>query len=160
MGQTQSIQKINFEDIQYVLKNREQHVLINTLGSNEQNCLLPNTINELDEENILNIHVGGSQTPIYLKLNKKHQNILFFGKARLKNNDPAALDKIVAMANEAYTFFPVSRFEEEGELYLYAEHKFSIQEGVPTRLLTRIAKQFTAFFESALRCDKDRVLEL
>jgi len=115
---------------------------------------------ELDEENILNIHVGGSQTPIYLKLNKKHQNILFFGKARLKNNDPAALDKIVAMANEAYTFFPVSRFEEEGELYLYAEHKFSIQEGVPTRLLTRIAKQFTTFFESALRCDKDRVLEL
>ena len=54
MGQTQSTQKINFEDIQYVLKNHEQHVLINTLGANEQHCLLPNTINALDEENIIN----------------------------------------------------------------------------------------------------------
>ena len=54
MGQTQSTQKINFEDIQFVLKNHEQHVLINTLGANEQNCLLPNTMNALDEENIIN----------------------------------------------------------------------------------------------------------
>ena len=115
---------------------------------------------ELDEENILNIHVGGSQTPIYLKLNKKHQKILFFGRARLKNNDQPALDKIIAMANEAYTFFPVSRFEEDGDFYLYAEHTFSMQEGVPTRLLIRIAKQFTTFFESALRCDKEKVLEV
>ena len=113
---------------------------------------------ELDEENILNIHVGGSQTPIYLKLNKKHQNILFFGKASLKNNDHSALDKIVSMANKAYAFFPVSALEEDGDLYLYAEHKFSIQGGLPTRLLNRIAKQFTTFFEAAVRCDKDRIL--
>ena len=115
---------------------------------------------ELDEENILNIHVGGNQTTIYLKLNKKHQNILFFGKVGMKMNDPSALDKIVAMANEAYPFFPVSALVEDDDLYLYAEHKFSIQEGLPTRLLNRIAKQFAAFMESAVRCDKERKLEV
>ena len=31
MGNSQSIQKINFEDVQYVLKNNETHLLINTL---------------------------------------------------------------------------------------------------------------------------------
>ena len=46
MGNAQSsAQKINYEDIQYVLKNPESHVLINTLHENEQTCLIPNTIN-------------------------------------------------------------------------------------------------------------------
>ena len=71
MGQTQSIQKINFEDIQYVLKNHEQHVLINTLGENEQHCLLPNTINARDEENIINK---------LIKNGRKDIKIIIYGK--------------------------------------------------------------------------------
>jgi hypothetical protein len=54
MGNNKSIQKINFEDIQYAIKNHETHVLINTLNTNEQDCLLPNTIPALDEEKIIN----------------------------------------------------------------------------------------------------------
>ena len=71
MGQTQSIQKINFEDIQYDLKNHEQHVLINTLGENEQHCLLPNTINARDEENIINK---------LIKNGRKDIKIIVYGK--------------------------------------------------------------------------------
>lgn len=54
MGNNKSIQKINFEDIQYAIKNHESHVLLNTLNSNEQDCLLPNTIPALEEENLIN----------------------------------------------------------------------------------------------------------
>ena len=54
MGNNKSIQKINFEDIQYAIKNHETHVLLNTLNTNEQDCLLPNTIPALDEEKIIN----------------------------------------------------------------------------------------------------------
>lgn len=54
MGNTQSIQKINFEDVQYVLKNIESHLLINTLPENEQGCLIPNTIIASQEEIIIN----------------------------------------------------------------------------------------------------------
>ena len=71
MGQTQSIQKINFEDIQYVLKNHEQHVLIITLGETEQHCLLPNTINARDEENIINK---------LIKNGRKDIKIIVYGK--------------------------------------------------------------------------------
>lgn len=55
MGNSQSSSiKINFEDIQYIIKNPEGHILINTLSSSEQNCLITNTININNEENIIN----------------------------------------------------------------------------------------------------------
>ena len=54
MGNNKSIQKINFEDIQHAIKNHESHILLNTLNTNEQDCLLPNTILALEEENLIN----------------------------------------------------------------------------------------------------------
>jgi hypothetical protein len=54
MGNSQSIQKINFEDVQYVLKNLDSHLLINTLSDSEQTCLLPNTVHASKEEHIIN----------------------------------------------------------------------------------------------------------
>jgi rhodanese-related sulfurtransferase len=54
MGNSQSIQKINYEDIQYVLKNSEAHILINTLNENEQDCLLPNTTGIHKEVELIN----------------------------------------------------------------------------------------------------------
>ncbi len=114
----------------------------------------------LDEKSILNIRVSGSQTPIYLKLNKKDQQLYFFGKVSCITSDINGLNEIISKANERYPYFPVSALAEDGELYLYAEHTFSIQDGLPTRLMNRIAKQFTVFFESAVRCDQQRILKL
>jgi hypothetical protein len=54
MGNSQSTQKINYEDIQYVIKNIDSYLLINTLNENEQTCLLPNTININKEVEIIN----------------------------------------------------------------------------------------------------------
>ena len=54
MGNTQSVQKINYEDIQYVITNTQSHLLINTLSEKEQNCLIINTINIINEETIIN----------------------------------------------------------------------------------------------------------
>jgi len=36
MGNSQSTQKINYEDVQYVIKNSQTHMLINTLNENEK----------------------------------------------------------------------------------------------------------------------------
>ena len=44
MGNSQSIRKINYEDVQYVIKNSEIYLIINTLNETEQECLIPNTI--------------------------------------------------------------------------------------------------------------------
>ena len=54
MGNSQSMQKINYEDVQYVIKNAEAHILINTLNENEQDCLLPNTIGIHKEVDLIN----------------------------------------------------------------------------------------------------------
>jgi rhodanese-related sulfurtransferase len=54
MGNSHSIQKINYEDIQFVIKNTETHLLINTLNENEQDCLLPNTLNINKEVEVIN----------------------------------------------------------------------------------------------------------
>ena len=45
MGSSQSMQKISYEDVQFVLKNQGHMLLINTLSVNEQECLIPNTAN-------------------------------------------------------------------------------------------------------------------
>lgn len=52
-SQTSSI-KINYEDVQFIIKNPEGYLLINTLSSSEQNCLILKTININNEENIIN----------------------------------------------------------------------------------------------------------
>jgi len=54
MGNSQSLPKINFEDIQYAIKNKDTHLLINTLDSEKQDCLILNTVPASQEENLLN----------------------------------------------------------------------------------------------------------
>lgn len=57
MGGSQSTQKINFEDMQTVVKQSESHLLINTLETTEQSCLIYSTIPCEQEENIINKYV-------------------------------------------------------------------------------------------------------
>ena len=66
MGNAQSIQKINYEDVQHVTKNTEIYVLINTLSENEQDCLIPHTTNINNEEILINkfIKTGSKQIKI------------------------------------------------------------------------------------------------
>lgn len=72
MGNTQSSSiKINYEDIQYVIKNPDSYLLINTLSGNEQNCLIINTININNEESIINNHI---------KRGVKNVKIIIYGK--------------------------------------------------------------------------------
>jgi rhodanese-related sulfurtransferase len=54
MGNKQSSMKISYEDVQYVIKNPDGHLLINTLPNSQQKCLIKNTINTDDEEHIIN----------------------------------------------------------------------------------------------------------
>ena len=54
MGNTQSMKKINYEDMQTVIKNPEIYLIINTLPLSEQQCLIVNTTLANDEETIIN----------------------------------------------------------------------------------------------------------
>jgi len=71
MGNSQSIRKINFQDIQYIIRLPERHIMINTLPVSEQDCLLPNTMNIHKEEELINQLLQNS---------KKAVNIIIYGK--------------------------------------------------------------------------------
>jgi hypothetical protein len=54
MGNSQSMQKINYEDMQTVIKNHNTFLLINTLQTSEQGCLISHTISIDKEETLIN----------------------------------------------------------------------------------------------------------
>lgn len=81
MGNSQSIQKINFEDIQFVLGCKEAFILINTLSDLEQECLISGTISINKEVELIN-HC--------LKNGKKHIKIIIYGK---NSNDERIYEK-------------------------------------------------------------------
>ena len=54
MGNQNSPQRINYEDIQYAIKNTEIYMMINTMPSNLQNCLICNTTPIDKEEHLIN----------------------------------------------------------------------------------------------------------
>ena len=79
MGNTQSMKKINYEDMQTVIKNPEIYLIINTLNPNEQQCLIINTTSVNDEEMLINK---------FIKENKSIR-IIIYGK----NCNDESIDK-------------------------------------------------------------------
>ena len=88
MGNTQSIKKINYEDMQTIIKNPEVYFIINTLPLSEQLCLIVNTTLANEEEMIINKFMKenkGIRIIVYGKncndenVNKKYQQLLSLG---------------------------------------------------------------------------------
>ena len=89
MGNTQSVNKINFEDVQYIIKHRDSSLLINTLDENNQDCLIMNTITMNQEEQIINKLITNGKTDIKIivygkncnddKIYKKYNQLLSLG---------------------------------------------------------------------------------
>lgn len=80
---------IGFEDMLYILKQREQYILINTLPVNQQQCLIKQTLSMENEETTLNNLIDRSlyQTKIAVygthhcdpTVEKKHKQLLELG---------------------------------------------------------------------------------
>jgi len=80
MGNNSSIQKINYEDMEHIIKNKQQYILINTLPSFMQDCLIINTIPCNEEEAVIN----------HLLKNYIQKTIIVYGK---NNHDELAYGK-------------------------------------------------------------------
>ena len=89
--------KINYEDIQYILKNPEGHLLINTLSETEQECLILNTMNIKNEENIINSCI---------KNGRKDIKIIIYGK---NCNDEKTINKYNQLIKYEGSFSTVIR---------------------------------------------------
>jgi hypothetical protein len=88
MGNSQSFKRINFEDIQYIQTiSKDSYLLINTLYDKDQECLIPNTINIQQEEQIINN---------LLKSGNKSIKILIYGR---NCNDESGYKKYTQLAS-------------------------------------------------------------
>ena len=54
MGNTVSCKKVNYEDLQECILNKDRFIMINTLSKDQQNCLIKNTVHINKEEQIIN----------------------------------------------------------------------------------------------------------
>jgi len=88
MGNSQSMKKINYEDMQTVVKNPEIYLLINTLPSASQDCLISSTVSIDQEEATINKYMKENRNIriiIYGKncnddlVDKKYQQLLSLG---------------------------------------------------------------------------------
>jgi hypothetical protein len=88
MGNTQTMKKINYEDMQTVIKNPEIYLIINTLPQSEQQCLIVNTTLANNEEDIINRFIKENKSIriiIYGRncndetINKKYQQLYSLG---------------------------------------------------------------------------------
>ena len=61
MGNTTSTRKVNFEDVQYSMQNKNKFLLINTLDASRQNILIKNTLPIDKEEELINKLIKSNQ---------------------------------------------------------------------------------------------------
>ena len=70
--QKKKIYRVSFEDVLYAIRYPEQFIIINTLSSDEQSCLITNTIDCNKEEQIIN--------DLLTSYNLNSTHILIYGK--------------------------------------------------------------------------------
>jgi len=117
MGNKQSIQKVNFEDIQNILLQSSKNViLINTLENNPeaQSCILPNTVHYTEEEGVIN------------ECLQKAKNIalVIYGK---NSNDTSIYEKYTQLVDLGFTnvyVYPGGMFEWMLLQDIYSEEHF------------------------------------
>ena len=101
MGNTTSTRKVNFEDVQYCIKHPQNYLLINTLESRNQECLIQNTVSISKEEQMVN-H--------YLK-NKINVGIIVYDKNANAPNLMKKYDQLLGLGFVNVFIYPGGLFE-------------------------------------------------
>ena len=75
MGNSLSINKINFEDVQEAIRN--DYIIVNTLTINKQDCLIDKTLSASDEVSVVNRAITAG---------KLGDNIILYGENSTDNS--------------------------------------------------------------------------
>mgnify|MGYP003976221249 CR=1 FL=1 len=114
MGLQQSTPRINYEDIINILKNKNNYLLMNTISSDLQDCLIPGTININKEEQLIN----------ELMRENRDINIIIYGK---NANDISVYNKHEQLVKLGFTnvfIYPGGMFEWICLQDIYGEENF------------------------------------
>lgn len=114
MGSQVSIHKVTFEDMQNIVKDKRHVLLISTLSSDDQSCLLHNTVNWQQEERILN---G------FLK-QKSRPDIVIYGRNCNDNTVYQKYMQLTALGFSSIRIYPGGMFEWLCLQDIYGEDEF------------------------------------
>ena len=86
-NQSSHSNKINYEDVQFILQHSSDFVLINTLDVTNQQCLISTTVDIYKEEEIINqfISMGKKEIPIVIYGENCNDEKLHSKYTQLKN---------------------------------------------------------------------------
>tara|TARA_Y100000816_G_scaffold239065_1_gene185348 strand:+ start:811 stop:1230 length:420 start_codon:yes stop_codon:yes gene_type:complete len=112
MGMTQSINKVNFEDVQYAVKHKN-YLLINTLSKDEQNILIHGTVSYHKEESIINEYL---KTP--------NINIIIYDKNASENRPFEKYNQLTKLGFTNVYIYPGGLFEWLLLQDIYSEENF------------------------------------
>jgi hypothetical protein len=123
MGNTQSMRKINFEDMQTVTKNPEIYLLINTLPiGDHQSCLIHGTVSSTQEESAINKYLKenkGVKIIVYGKncnddnVQKKYQQLLSLGFYNVYAYSGGLFEWLMLQDIYGKDLFPTTKIEKD-----------------------------------------------
>ena len=91
-GQLTKLPNVNFEDVKWIIKNKENHaILINTLDKHNQECLIKNTVICDKEEKIINDYMKHGNITIIIygentndeTVTKKYNQLVTLGFSKI-----------------------------------------------------------------------------
>lgn len=95
MGNSISVKKINFEDMQKII-NDNNYILISTLPKDKQYCLILNTLNVDEEINVFND---------ILKNGENNKNIVIYGENSCDNSVLKKYNQLLQLGfNQIYVY--------------------------------------------------------
>ena len=100
MGMTQSIKKVNYQDVQYVVKN-SNYILLNTINKNEQKVLIQGTTPCNNEEEVINTHIN----------NPTNIHIIIYDKNACENRPIEKYDQLMKLGFPNIYIYPGGLFE-------------------------------------------------
>lgn len=99
-GNSRSIKKVNFEDIQQIFRTNQNSLLINTLSENEQSCLIKGTVSIQDEIRLINKHMYKSSI-----------NIIVYGKNTSETSPYKKVEQLMGLGFYNVYLYPGGLFE-------------------------------------------------
>jgi hypothetical protein len=93
----------NFEDVQYAIQHPKEFVIINTLSSLEQDCLILGTVPAYQEENTINEFVNRIDIP--------DKRVIIYGRNASDSSPETKYKQLYKLGIPEITIYPGGLFE-------------------------------------------------
>jgi hypothetical protein len=127
--------KIGFEDVKFAIQTPDKYLLINTLGINEQNCLIKNTVPIELEEKMVN--------DLLDKFEFNTRTFLIYGKNTSDNSVDTKYNQLRGLGFSNIYIYPGGLFEWLLLQDIYGNKEFPTSGREPDILKHRVSKTFS-----------------